>query len=244
MQQKDTSTFLKSFFSTQPAPCPYLKDKMEVKLAVDICGSRSQQWLNVLSRSGFRRSHSVCYIPACSDCQACISVRLSVADFSLAKKMSKTLRQNKNLDISLIPNIATAEQYSLFSAYLERRHTESEMNSMFFEEYRAMIEDAPVNSCLMEVRDSQSGLLQGLMLIDVMDDGASAVYSFFNPELEKKSIGTFMILKLIEAVASQKLPYVYLGYMIKELPNMAYKMRFQPLEYYHNGQWMENLPSE
>ncbi len=231
---------LKSFYSTMVAPCPYVAGRGEAKLAVDISGACAQDWNNVLSRAGFRRSHGVCYIPACPDCDECVSVRIPVFDFQPSKKMRKVLRLNDAESILFTPNIATTEQYGLFSDYLASRHAESDMTEMHFEEYRSMIEDACVDSAIMEVREGAK--LQAAMLVDVLDDGLSAVYSFFNPEQGRRSLGTFMILKLIEEARKIGLPYVYLGYWIKSVSNMAYKVKFQPLEYFIDGMWTRSFP--
>lgn len=232
---------LKSFYSTVPMPCPYLKNRTERKLATDISSGDSQWWANALSRSGFRRSHTVCYIAACPGCDACISVRIRNDDFVPSKKMKKTLRLNAGLEMSVIPNVATPEQYNLFHDYLTLRHSDSEMNTMYFEEYRAMIEDTPVDCVLLELRETATSRLRGVMLADVLDDGVSAVYSFFDPKTPRNSLGTFLILKLVEFARSRGLPYVYLGYYIRECPNMAYKNRFRPLEYCLNGKWKKSL---
>lgn len=232
------SQVLKSFYGTKPLPCSYLKGKMEAKMAAEIGGPDAQEWANMLSRAGFRRSHSVYYIPSCPDCNACVSGRVLAAEFRPDKKMKQILRRNAHLKISFSPNVATTEQYELFAAYLAGRHADSEMASMYFEEYRAMVEDAPVDCLLMEVRDEENGKLLGAMLIDVLDDGLSAVYSFFDISMSRQSLGTFMILKLIESAAGQGMPYVYLGYMISGISNMGYKWKFVPLEYCKNGEWI------
>lgn len=231
---------LKAFYSTRPAPCPYLPDKNEAKTAVDLSGENARIWANVLSRAGFRRSHGVCYTPSCPDCRACVSVRVRVADFYPNKKMRKTLRQNETLKCRFLPNIALDSHYALFRRYLDTRHQNSEMRDMFFEEYRAMIEDTPVAAELMELSD-ENGVV-GVMLIDETDDGLSAVYSFFDPDFSRNSPGTLMILRLIESAKDRNKPYVYLGYMIRGLSNMAYKEKFAPLEYCNRGKWSTSFP--
>ena len=233
--------YLKTFFATKPFPCDYFPDRMDSKTAVDLTGAHAQWWANILSRSGFRRSHRVCYIPSCPDCKACVSVRINVDFFSASKKMKKIMRQNQEMHITFLPNIATIEQYDLFKTYLCVRHTNSEMAKMSFEEYRAMIEDCPVDSCLLEIRMPQTARLVAVMLVDILDDGLSAVYSFFDPHIKGTSLGTYMILKLIEKTKEQKKAYVYLGYLIKELSNMSYKQRFSGLEYYQEGKWCRSF---
>lgn len=233
---------LKAFYTTVSVPCPYLPDRTERKLAAEISGTDAQRWANVLSRAGFRRSHSVCYIPVCEECQACRSVRIDVKGFHLNKKMKKVLRLNAELSFSILPNVADSEQYALFRNYLSARHQDSEMNSMYFEEFRAMIEDSPVETVLGQARDTQTGALKGVMLTDVLDDGLSAVYSFFDSSEPFKSLGRYLILKLVEEAEKRGLPYVYLGYFISECPNMAYKAEYRPLECCFGGKWREFIP--
>ena len=226
---------LKTFYTTKVSPCDYFPDRLEAKTAADLNGAAAQAWANVLSRAGFRRSHNLCYIPSCPICHACVSVRIRVQDFKTSKTMKKIIKRNGATRLSVVPNVATAEQYALFKAYLEKRHAGGEMEKMEFEEYRAMIEDSPIETNLLELREQDK--LIAVMLTDMLDDGVSAVYSFFDPAAEKRSLGTFMILELIRLTKEHRLPYVYLGYLIRGLSNMAYKERFKPLEYYCDGKW-------
>ena len=230
---------LKIFYTTALHPCGYFPDRSEAQTAVDLSGMASCEWANVLSRSGFRRSGNICYIPSCPKCRACVPVRIKVNEFVFSQTMKKVVRRNHRMRSALLPNVATTEQYALFKSYLSTRHTGGEMEKMQFEEYRAMIEDSPVETRLIEWRDEDS--LTAVMLADVLDDGLSAVYSFFDAAQSKRSLGTFMILEVIRLAKEKNLPYVYLGYLIRELPNMAYKERFQPLEYYRNGKWSASL---
>ena len=124
---------------------------------------------------------------------------------------------------------AALEHYRLFTRYQRLRHTDSDMASMTFGDFRAMIEDSPVISRLVELRDGDGALL-GACLVDVLDDGLSAVYSFFDPDDGRRSLGTFLIMALVAEGRRLTLPYVYLGYWIGESPKMAYKARFHPLE--------------
>lgn len=224
------------FYTTYPTPCPYLPDQTERKLFMRL-NSENAFAANILSRAGFRRTQNICYLPACPECNACISVRIPVQKFIPTKKQKKTWRQNGDLSLFITPNVATEEQYGLFKTYLDVRHPDGGMNSMDEEDFRAMIEDSPVPAFLLEARDSESGVLQGVMLADIFDDGLSAVYSFFNPDEPKRSLGTFLVLELVRQAKSFNLPYVYLGYYIAECPNMAYKARFFPLEKFENDVW-------
>ncbi len=230
---------LKAFYLTRPEPCDYFPDRSEAKTIADLNGAQAQAWANVLSRAGFRRSHNICYVPSCPACRACVSVRVRASEFVFSKTMKKVIRKNRGTHLSVLPNIATTEQYGLFKKYLSARHAGGEMEKMTFEEYRAMIEDSPVETVLVEL--GEQGRLIAVMLVDVLDDGLSAVYSFFDPEMSKRSLGTFMILELIRLTKERGLPYVYLGYLIRGLSNMTYKERFAPLEYYIDGEWEKDV---
>lgn len=231
---------LKAFYATKLMPCDYLPDRSEAKTIADLNGEAAQKWANVLSRAGFRRSHNLCYIPSCPDCRACVSVRVCAQRFVPSSTMKKVMRRNRSVHLSVVPNVATAEQYDLFKAYQSARHAGGEMEKMQFEEYRAMIEDSPIETELLEIRERDK--LIAVMLTDVFDDGFSAVYSFFEPAERKRSLGSFMILELIRQAKERRKPYVYLGYLIKGLSNMAYKERFVPLEYYYDGEWKTSFP--
>ena len=227
-----------TFFATKTLPCPYLKGQDERKLFTKLPADGAEKWANALSRAGFRRTHHLCYIPACPACSACISVRVDVKKLRLDRTQRKIMRRNADLSVSWRPNVATEEQYALFSRYLAARHAGSEMNDMGQEEYRSMIEDSPVPGMLMEVRAAATDALKAVMLIDETDDGLSAVYSFFDPEEQKRSLGVFMITTVCNRLILLNKPYLYLGYFIAGCSNMAYKSRFRPLEMFRKGKWV------
>jgi arginine-tRNA-protein transferase len=131
---------------------------------------------------------------------------------------------------------ATAEQFQLFQRYQQVRHGDGDMASMSFYDYRAMVEDTPIETFIIEFRDNQDRLLSAC-LADKLGDGLSAVYSFFAPGLEKRSLGTYAVLWLIERARAMGLPHVYLGYWVPESRKMAYKARFRPSEVLVSGTW-------
>ena len=130
---------------------------------------------------------------------------------------------------AIVPSLATAEQYQLFARYVSSRHADGEMAGMTFADYTAMIQDSPLHTAIIEFRDGRQHLV-GTCLIDQLSDGLSAVYSFFEPELAQRSLGSLMIVRLIERSRALGLPYLYLGYWISGSRKMAYKARFRPLE--------------
>lgn len=217
------------FYRTTALPCPYIPGKVERKLITELAGQEATEFYNALSRAGFRRSHHLAYRPACAQCQACIPVRIPVVEFALSRSLRRIQKSNADLAIRIVEPQATFEQFRLFARYQRSRHTDSDMASMTFGDFRAMMEDSPVASRVIELRDP-AGAFLGACLVDLLDDGFSAVYSFFDPEQRRRSLGTLLVLALIEAARRHGLPYAYLGYWVAESRKMAYKARFRPLE--------------
>jgi leucyl-tRNA---protein transferase len=224
------------FYTTAPLACPYVAGRTERKVVTEITGPDAEGLHDRLSRAGFRRSHNIAYAPVCPNCQACVPIRIPTATFQPERTLRRILRANSGLEGFEVPPRATAEQYQLFQRYQQARHGEGDMASMSFYDYRAMIEDTPIETFVVEFRDPDDRLV-GACLADRLGDGLSAVYSFFAPELEKRSLGTFAILWLIERARVQGLPYVYLGYWVPESRKMAYKARFRPGEILVGGTW-------
>jgi arginyl-tRNA--protein-N-Asp/Glu arginylyltransferase len=217
------------FFTTAPLPCPYLSDRLERKLVTELSGPGAESLHEALARSGFRRSHSIAYAPACPGCKACVPVRVVAKDFKRRRTLNRQWRQNQDLVAIKVPARATTEQYELFSRYQQSRHAGSDMALMGFYEYSAMVEDSPIDTFLVEYRD-RAGVLTAVCLTDRTNDGLSAVYSFFEASGARDGLGNYVVLWLIEQARRLGLPYVYLGYWIADSAKMAYKARFQPLE--------------
>ena len=224
------------FFSTSPLPCPYLPGRNEQRLVTELIGRNALDMHDRLSDGGFRRSHSIAYAPACPACDACAAVRVLAQDFNASRSQQRTWNKNKDLSAEETPAVATQEQYTLFSRYQRHRHGDGDMSRMDFVDYQALIEDTPVKTTLVEFRDSK-GRLVAACLTDMMDTGLSAVYSFFDPDLPSRSLGTHMILWLIERARSLELSHVYLGFWIAESSRMAYKAKFRPIEIKRSEGW-------
>jgi leucyl-tRNA---protein transferase len=219
---------LHQFFATSPVACPYIAGLTERKLIVELAGNGAAAFYDQLSRAGFRRSHRYAYRPACRGCSACVPVRIAVGRFIHTRSTRRIRNANRDLSASLIEGRATQEQYRLFAAYQRARHGGGEMASMTYADYRGMVEDSPVRTRIVEARTPDG--LAAVSLIDLLDDGVSAVYSFFDPRRLRRSLGSWSILWLVEECRRRGLPYVYLGYWIAESPKMAYKARFPALE--------------
>jgi len=228
---------LQQFFATVPVPCPYLAGRAERKLIVELGGRTAPAVYDELSRAGFRRSHRFAYRPACRACAACVPVRIAVERFSHTRSTRRVRNLNAALADRILAPRATAEQFRLFVAYQHSRHSDSDMAAMSYDDYRLMVEDSAVRTRVVELRDPE-GALVAVSLIDRLDDGVSAVYSFFDPERERASLGTWCILWLVDECRRAGLPYVYLGYWVAESPKMAYKARFPALERLTEGRWI------
>ncbi len=226
------------FFSTPPAPCPYLPGKLEKKVVTLLAGKDPDHLHNTLSLAGFRRSQDLAYRPACESCNACIPIRVAARRFELKKQWRRIWNKNDDLIAKEIPSIATEEHFVLFSRYLKSRHNEGGMSDMDYNDYKAMVEDSPVNSRLTEFRNS-NGVLVAVCLTDQMDDGMSLVYSFYEPDEAKRSLGSYLILWHIIRTKSEGQQYVYLGYWIEASPKMSYKSRFAPCEILTKDGWAQ-----
>lgn len=224
------------FYTTAPLPCPYLPGRTERKIVTELSGTEAEALHERLSRAGFRRSHNIAYAPVCPGCQACVPIRVVSEEFTPDRTQRRILRANADLTISEMPARATAEQFTLFQRYQKNRHADGDMAAMGYYDYRAMIEDTPITTGILEFRDAQDRLL-GACLTDWLADGLSAVYSFFDTDEDKRSLGTFAVLWLIGRARSLGLPYVYLGYWVPESRKMAYKARFRPSEILISGAW-------
>ena len=223
------------FYVTAPQPCPYLDGRMERKLFTALQGDTATKLNDSLSKQGFRRSQNVLYRPSCAECAACMSARIDVAKFSPSRGQRRVIKRAAHLHRRATSPWATEEQYALFRKYLDHRHATGGMADMDMFEFAAMVEETPIRSRLIEYDDNK--LLAAVCLTDILDDGLSMVYSFFDPDLSRLSLGTYIILDHIAIARDLGLPYVYLGYWVPGSPKMGYKANFSGLEVYRNGAW-------
>jgi leucyl-tRNA---protein transferase len=230
------------FYVTAPQPCPYLPGRMERKLFTALQGDQAERLNDALSKQGFRRSQNVLYRPSCAECSACLSARIRVADFRPNRSQSRVLKRSADLRRRASSPWATEEQYDLFRRYLDSRHATGGMADMDLFEFAAMVEETPIRSRVVEycapspVRDV-AGPLRAVCLTDILDDGLSMVYSFYDPDHDRLSLGTFVILDHIRIARDMGLPFVYLGYWVPGSDKMGYKANFSALDIYHGGAW-------
>ena len=232
------------FYVTAPQPCPYLEGRMERKLFTSLQGEHAGRLNNSLSRQGFRRSQNVLYRPSCADCSACLSARINVSAFEATRSQKRTLRRNVHLRRRATSPWATEEQYALFRSYLDSRHADGGMADMDVFEFAAMIEETPIRTRVIEYRDTATRQLIAVCLTDVLEDGLSMVYSFYDPAWATQSLGTYIILDHIEIAREAGLPYVYLGYWVPGSRKMGYKARYSGLELFRGGKWQVKSPND
>jgi arginine-tRNA-protein transferase len=223
-----------------------LAGREERKVFTHLVGERAPELNDLLTHGGFRRSQSIAYRPACETCRACVSVRVVVEDFRPTRSMRRVLGRNSDLAAEMRVPVPTSEQYSVFRGYLDSRHRDGGMADMTVLDYAMMVEDSHVDTRIVEFRrrgpDSRitgrgNGPLLGVALTDVLSDGLSMVYSFFDPDAGARSLGTFIILDHIARARRLGLPYVYLGYWVKGSKKMDYKGRFLPQERLSGDGW-------
>lgn len=225
------------FFLTPGGPCPYLPGRTERKVFARLSGTLAQPLSEALTHSGFRRSQSIAYRPACEGCNACVSVRILTDGFAPDRSQRRTLKRNHDLLRTEVPAEATREQFALLRAYLDARHPGGGMSDMGLFDYVAMVEETPVATHIVEYR-KPDGTLIAAALTDRLKDGLSMVYSFFHPGEDARSLGTFMILDHVAAAHRQNMAYVYLGYWVRGSRKMDYKTRFTPMEALTTGGWV------
>jgi leucyl-tRNA---protein transferase len=226
------------FYLTAPSPCPYLGGKEERKVFTHLVGERAPELNNILTQGGFRRSQSIAYRPACEGCRSCVSVRVVAKDFCPTQSMRRIARRNADIASEMRIAVPTSEQYAIFRAYLDSRHRDGGMADMTVLDYAMMVEDSHIETRIIEYRRRVSaeapqrggGDLLAIALTDVLGDGLSMVYSFFEPDEAARSLGTFMVLDHIARAQRMGLSYVYLGYWVRGSRKMDYKSRFLPQE--------------
>ena len=227
---------------TSVAPCPYLPGKTERKVFANLPFSDGAHVNDELTLAGFRRSQNIAYRPACEACDACVSVRLPVPRFDFSRSQRKVLARNEDLSRALVEAEATTEQFQLLRRYLTTRHPTGGMSDMGWLDYVAMVEDTAVRTHLIEYRlpstDGGPGDLVAVTLTDLLKDGLSMVYSFYDPTMDRRSLGRFVILDHVRQAAIVGLPYVYLGYWVRGSAKMDYKADFRPMEMLGNLGWI------
>lgn len=249
----DHSVGLQDFYLTEEQPCPYLPGRMERKLFTRLRPDRGAGDIDDLMKKGFRRSQNIAYQPHCQGCEKCVSVRVLSDVFEISRNQKRVWRRNRDLLARRCPAISSPEQYRLFRDYIDARHGDGGMADMTVMDYMVMVEDSVVDTFVTEYRlpgytpheevpreidglpdagaSPMDETLVAVALCDQLSDGISLVYSFFDPRLSERSLGTYIILEHLDFARRRGLPFVYLGYWVDGSRKMDYKTRFRPQQH-------------
>lgn len=225
------------FYQTPVHQCGYLPDRYSVNIIADPNKELSSEIYSTLIDYGFRRNGKHLYRPQCPHCSACVPTRILVNNFMPNRSQQRTIRVNQDLKIKLTGNNYLEEHFELYKKYLVIRHTDSPMSLSTVDDYKDFIIGNWSNTHFLEFRLDKK--LICVAVFDPLPQGLSAVYSFYDPSYEKRSLGTYAILRLIEEALNRKLSTLYLGYWIKECNKMSYKINFKPIQGYINKSWQD-----
>lgn len=227
-------------FQTLPHTCGYYAERMAQNLVIDPSSPRLDRLYEIALQRGYRRAGSHVYIPRCQACRACIACRIPVARFATDRGQRRCLRRNEDLDIEIIPAGYSEERYELYQRYLKWRHPDGGMDDAQPEDFSRFLYTNWSPTQFIEFREH--GRLLAVAVTDFCETGLSAVYTFYDPDIRERGIGTFAILQQIEVARQRNLDHVYLGFWIKGHPKMDYKKRFASIEILLNGQWVAAQP--
>lgn len=223
------------FYLTAPYPCSYLPDTQARSQVATPSFLIDTSLYSELVQHGFRRSGTYTYRPHCDRCRACIPLRVAADQFEANRSQRRAWKQHANLEATPHPLNDRGEYYELYQRYQRARHKDGGMDNNDRESYQNFLLQSHVDSLLVEFREH--GILRMVSVIDLLTDGLSSVYTFYEPDLPQARFGVYNVLWQIELCRKLKLDFVYLGYWIKNSRKMNYKTDFQPAQGLINGAW-------
>lgn len=229
------------FYATPRHPCSYLADREAVTVFADPSYRKDRHLYSALSWHGFRRSGPHVYRPHCPDCRACVPVRVPVREFRPDRSQRRAWRTNRDLRTSRVPAELSAERFALYRRYVSHRHPGGGMDKPTPDQFLEFLTSDWSETAFYEFRLASD--LVAVAVVDQLEDGLSAVYTFYEPELPRRSLGVYAILQEIALARASGLSWLYLGYWIRGSAKMGYKARYQPLEYLVGGAWQRSPPT-
>jgi arginine-tRNA-protein transferase len=226
----------KQFYLTPSHPCSYLPAQRARTLFLDPREPVDDALYGLLTRAGFRRSGSHLYRPRCEDCNACVSVRVPVDRFAPSRRYTRVLARNGDLDLTVERPAYSREIFDLYARYIRERHADGDMHPATAAQFRSFLLSSWTHTRFLTFRHQTR--LVAIAVTDTLVDGLSAIYTFFDPDLAPRSLGVYAILSQIAECKRRGLPYLYLGYWIRDCAKMSYKIQYRPVELLMHNRWV------
>lgn len=224
------------FYATPEHPCSYLDNRLATTMFVDPKARVDDDLYTRLSQLGFRRSGHHYYKPRCTGCNACIAVRIPVKKFQPSRSQRRNLKRNADLTINITPPEFNPVHFDIYQNYINERHHDGDMFPPSLDQYESFLMEAREKTMFVEFM--ADGKVLGVAVTDIVNDGLSAIYTFFEPTVATRALGVYGILWQIEEAKRRDLPFLYLGYWIRGCNKMSYKINYRPLEILLRDNWM------
>lgn len=223
------------FYLSPPHPCSYLSDREQTTVLADPKFHMTMEIFDSLSEVGFRRSGSIVYTPRCRNCNDCLPVRIPINEFKPNRSQRRNWKQNLDLSVTIEDAVIRDEHFELYSRYINNRHREGEMATDDPDRFAEFFLSKWCDSRFIEFK--LDNRLIAVAVVDLLQSGWSAVYTFFDPDYSKRGLGTFAVLWMLQQCKEQEIPHLYLGYLIHDSQKMSYKANFKPYEIFSDGTW-------